>query len=98
MLSLVGKNAIVTGGSGGIGQAICKGLANAGASSVFAVDLYASKSLNLASNVIKLFDLDVSNEEQVRSFFQLAVNEGQPSIIVNAAGITRDGLLSRQTR
>ena len=94
--------AIVTGGSRGIGKAIATTLAARG----FQVYLtYVSKP-ELAEAVVdqivaaggkaRAFKLDVSHSDQVSAFFKEEI-KGKVSldVLVNNAGITRDGLLMR---
>eukprot|EP00127_Corallochytrium_limacisporum_P003696 Clim_evm28s152 gene=Clim_evmTU28s152 len=100
-LSLVGKTAIVTGATGGIGQAVCRALVSCGASTVYAADLKATGSdVFGGASAIRLHDLDVGSEESVKQIFDRACSEHDgvpPSIIINGAGITRDALLVRQS-
>ena len=49
--SLAGKSAIVTGGAGGIGSAICRTLADAGARVVVAYNSNQSRACELAANL-----------------------------------------------
>jgi len=95
--------AIVTGGSRGIGRAVCKALAAEGARVVVnffpgmeaEADTVVSeiKSLGgyataVAANVSRIEDVDRMVDQVVSEF-------GRVDILVNNAGITRDGLLLR---
>lgn len=82
---LKGKTAFVTGGTGGIGQAICERFAKEGAE-VIAADLQ-NKSAGQEDG-ITFVQYDVTSEETVISTFdQLAEKWGKLDILVNAAGI-----------
>lgn len=85
MSALEGKVALVTGGRGGIGQAICTRFASEGAR-VFAADLGRGEG-ELAEG-ISFLKLDVTKEEEAKAALS-EINEeaGQLHILVNAAGI-----------
>ncbi len=89
-LSLHGRCAIVTGGSGGIGRAVVQNLAEAGAK-VCSVDLPSTKS---PQGALIHLTADLSQEPSVEAIVQ-EVGEalGHPSLLVHCAGITRDGVL-----
>ena len=81
---LEGKTAFVTGGTGGIGAAICARFATEGAS-VIAADLNPSPALPAG---VEFRDFDVTSEATVISTFEsLAQQWPQLDILVNAAGI-----------
>ncbi|WP_409968789.1 3-oxoacyl-[acyl-carrier-protein] reductase [Bengtsoniella intestinalis] len=97
---LSGQTALVTGGSRGIGHAICVALAQAGANVVFS---YAGNA-TAAEETLRLLQSmdcnalavqsDVSDEAQVKDLIaQTTAAFGAIDILVNNAGITRDGLL-----
>ena len=98
-MSLQGKNALVTGGSRGIGRAICLELARRGAGVVFS---YAGNAAAAQETLAALKELgvearsfkgDVTDAEAVKNLVDTAVKElGGVHILVNNAGITRDGL------
>ncbi|MDQ7783383.1 MAG: 3-oxoacyl-[acyl-carrier-protein] reductase [Desulfomonilaceae bacterium] len=102
MLSLEGKTALVTGGSRGLGRAICLCLARAGA---FVVVNYARSSAEAEETLEKIRDaggsgrtaqFDVRNSEAVDQGITDILNDCDAiHILVNNAGITRDGLLGR---
>lgn len=101
-MSLVGKTAIVTGGSRGIGRAIALKLAKLGANVV----VNYTSSPDKAEEVVQMakdmgrdgmaIKADVSNGEEVQELIKL-VEEKFPSIdiLVNNAGITKDTLFMR---
>lgn len=85
MSKLEGKRAVVTGGCGGIGQAICRRFAAEGAE-VVACDV-ANLDLTPPSGVT-IQPLDVTDETAVADFFQAhGTDEAPLHILVNAAGI-----------
>ncbi len=99
---LKGKNALVTGGSRGIGRAICLRLAEEGAHVVIN---YASNE-DAAKEVLTLIEasggsgsllpFDVSDASSVKEKISGFIKESGPiQILVNNAGITRDALVAR---
>jgi NAD(P)-dependent dehydrogenase (short-subunit alcohol dehydrogenase family) len=81
---LAGKTAFVTGGAGGIGQAICERFAREGAE-VIAADLNQS-AVDIVG--VEYLEYDVTNEGTViATFEQLLRTWGKLDILVNAAGI-----------
>ncbi|CDF85074.1 3-oxoacyl-ACP reductase FabG [Pseudomonas sp. QL9] len=100
-MSLQGKVALVTGASRGIGQAIALELGRLGAV-VIGTATTASGAEKIAeylkANGVEGAGLvlDVSNDESVASTLEhIQQHLGQPLIVVNNAGITRDNLLMR---
>ena len=86
---LEGKVALVTGGRGGIGRAICDRFARERAV-VFAADLSAEGSIGAADGTSdsQFVKLDVTNEDSVKSAFAaVAAAHRRLDILVNAAGI-----------
>jgi 3-oxoacyl-[acyl-carrier protein] reductase len=99
---LSGQVALVTGASRGIGRAVALELAAAGAEVVVN---YAS-SPEAADGVVAAIEAaggrawshraDVGNEEQVEAMVKAVLERsGRLDVLVNNAGITRDGLLMR---
>jgi 3-oxoacyl-[acyl-carrier protein] reductase len=91
--SLAGKTALVTGGSRGIGNAIVRELAAAGASVVFGYRTGEDEAATLAADVgARALQADVSSPSDAA---RLVSDAGDVDVLVNNAGITRDGLLAR---
>jgi 3-oxoacyl-[acyl-carrier protein] reductase len=91
--SLDGKNALVTGGSRGIGRAIALELANAGASVTVGFHSGKDEAEAVAEEAGgRAVQADVSNPEEAA---RLVEDAGELDILVNNAGVTRDGLLPR---
>jgi len=93
--SLEGKNALVTGASRGIGQAIAAELARAGAAVVIGYRSGRDDAESLAAELGgRAVQADVSNADDAR---RLVEEAGDLDILVNNAGLTRDGLLARMS-
>ncbi len=81
---LKGKTALVTGGTGGIGAAICQRFAAEGAS-VIAADLQANGDL---PEGVEFMAFDVTSEAQIKeNYANLESRWEKLDILVNAAGI-----------
>ena len=99
-IDLSNKRALVTGATGGIGEAIAKALLAAGAE-VVVTGTRVEKLAELASepgttgNPIPI-PCNLGNPEDIRNLIsQVTELNGGIDILVNNAGITRDGLLLR---
>ena len=91
--SLEGKSALVTGASRGIGRAIAIELARAGASVVIGYRSGRDEAEALAAELgARAVQADVSNADDAR---RLVEEAGDLDVLVNNAGLTRDGLLAR---
>src|SRR5205807_10316791 len=86
---LDGKSALVTGGGQGIGEAICRRLASAGAR-VVVYDRSADSAGRVAHDINGLaFTGDVTSEPAIAEAFRRAEEAGSSiDILVNNAGIT----------
>lgn len=102
-MRLKNKVAIITGGAQGIGETTAKLFAQEGAKVVVA-DFNAEKGEKV-SEAIKadggeaiFFQIDVSNYEQAKKMIDTCVEEfGSVDILINNAGITRDGFLVKMS-
>ncbi|MGO9436317.1 MAG: 3-oxoacyl-[acyl-carrier-protein] reductase [Terracidiphilus sp.] len=104
MADLQGRIALVTGASQGIGRACAIELAKAGAT----VALAARNETKLAEVAAEIaaaggqaaaFGLDVASEESIKTGAKAVLDRfGKVEILVNNAGITRDGLMMRMKR
>jgi 3-oxoacyl-[acyl-carrier protein] reductase len=93
--SLEGKNALVTGASRGIGRAIAAELARAGASVVIGYRSGKDEAESLASEIGgRAVQADVSSAKDAA---RLVEEAGDVDVLVNNAGLTRDGLLARMS-
>jgi 3-oxoacyl-[acyl-carrier protein] reductase len=88
--------AVVTGGSGCIGAAIARTLARDGMSVALTFSTREKEaestveSLRAAGTRASAHQVDVTDEEQVRDFFDLlAQTTGTPAVVVNNAGVIR---------
>jgi len=100
--SLTGKVALITGASRGIGKEIALELSNLGAEVIInysSSDEKAEKVVNLikkSGGKDHKLKFDVSREDSVSSDFEEIIKiNGSIDILINNAGITRDGLLMR---
>ena len=102
MIDFTGKTAVVTGGSRGIGSAVAIKLAKCGANVVI---IYTSESEALEKTKAEIEETgvkyalkkcDVSNTTETKEVVDEIIKEfGSIEILVNNAGITKDGLLMR---
>jgi len=93
------KRALVTGGSGDIGAAICRKLAT----DKFHVYVHANHSLSKADKVVseirsaggsaQSIAFDVTNEVQTQTALQLMLAEGTLQVLINNAGIHNDAVM-----
>ncbi len=98
-----GKIAYVTGGMGGIGTSICQGLAQKGFTVVAGcgpsrnyqawLDEQAAKGFQFHASVGNVADWNSTEE----AFRKVAQEIGPVDVLVNNAGITRDGLFRKMS-
>ena len=100
MFDLTGRKALVTGATGGLGEAIARTLHAQGAT----VGIHGTRRERLDALAAELgervmiFPADLGDREAVRQLGQTAEAElGGVDILVNNAGITRDGLFVRMS-
>jgi len=94
--------AVVTGGTRGIGRAVAERLADRGAATIATYHADADAAGETAA-ALDAYDaptavrrFDVRDDEEVAAAFEAIAEEfGQPSILVNNAGIMRNALLVR---
>ena len=95
MSDLKGKNIIVTGASGGIGNSIIEKLNHAGAN-ILASGTRIEKLDKLKNEFanIKILKFDISQSDKIEEFIENATKElgGNLDCIVNNAGVTQDNL------
>jgi 3-oxoacyl-[acyl-carrier protein] reductase len=93
--SLEGKNALVTGASRGIGKAIALELARAGASVVVGYRSGKDEAEAVAEETGgRAVQADVADPAQAA---KLVDDAGELHVLVNNAGLTRDGLIARMS-
>ncbi len=95
LFDLTGKNALVTGGTHGLGMAIATGLAEAGAK-IIINDVFPEKLANAQKEYrekgieVSVYELDVTDEEAVERTIPVIEKEvGSVDILVNNAGIIK---------
>ena len=100
-MELNGKVALITGGAKGIGKIISEELSSQGAHVILG-DVNVAGAEKTAEEIkgrggeASAVQIDVSNAADVQSVFDSIIKEYKPvDIVVNNAGITRDGLLVR---
>lgn len=92
MKRLENKVALVTGGTRGIGRAICERFKSEGAT-VYAVDLSGE-----SKDGIDFLEMNVTDRNSIQKAVDTIIaKEGRIDILVNNAGITKDGLLGKTT-
>ena len=104
MSGLTGRVALVTGASQGIGRACALALAAEGATVALAARGEA-KLAEVRAEIVasggkaEVFALDIASEDSIRGCAKAVLERmGTVSILVNNAGITRDGLVLRMKR
>jgi 3-oxoacyl-[acyl-carrier protein] reductase len=100
MSNLENKNIIVTGASGGIGNAIIEKLNETGANILASgTRIEKLEELKKKYEKIKILKFDISQSEKIEEFIENATNElgGSLDGIINNAGITQDNLAIRMS-
>ena len=100
MFNLNGKNALITGASGGIGRAIAETLHASGARlTISGTRMEPLEELaNSLGDRVQIMGCDLSNGVEVENLYKGAQEKmGSVDILVNNAGITRDNLFLRMT-
>ena len=100
MFNLNGKNALITGASGGIGRAISETLHASGARlTISGTRMEPLEELaNSLGDRVQIMGCDLSNGVEVENLYKGAQEKmGSVDILVNNAGITRDNLFLRMT-
>jgi len=102
MKNNIKRTIVVTGGSKGIGRAICIAFAARGAAIYFNFrslepsGKQTSEAIAAAGGIAKGMRVDVASEPEVSKFFKMILDEtGRIDVLVNNAGIARDNLLLR---
>ena len=100
MNDLKGKNIIVTGASGGIGNSIIEKLNQAGAN-ILASGTRVEKLDQLKNKFenIKILRFDISQSDKIEEFIEDATKKlgGRLDCIINNAGVTQDNLAIRMS-
>ena len=88
------KKVIVTGGNRGIGKGIVLSLLDQG---YFVLATSRdSKKFDMSHQNLEVANLDVCDQASIDDFQQI-VNDFDPDILINNAGITKDNLFLRMT-
>jgi len=98
--SLAGKTALLTGGAGGIGEALALGLCAAGAETAVC-DVNFERACEVAAELTakghraKAFRLDLTDLQSIRQCVEsVAAESGKIDILINCAGVNkREGFL-----
>ncbi len=104
MKILVGKTALVTGGSRGIGEAIVRKFAEQGADVAFTYLSSEDRAKKVEADLkglgsnAKAYRSDASSYEQAEELVKAVLEDyGKIDILINNAGITRDTLMLRMS-
>jgi len=104
MTLLNGKNALITGGSRGIGEALVRSYAAQGANVVFTYRSSAERAekivndLSTSDNTIRAIQSDASSFSESEALMKESLDIlGTIDILINNAGITKDNLMLRMS-
>jgi 3-oxoacyl-[acyl-carrier protein] reductase len=92
------RRALVTGGSGGIGAAICRKLASAGCEVLVHANRQIEKAEELAAEIraaggqATVVAFDITDREATRAALEAIVDTGAVEVLVNNAGIHADAV------
>ena len=95
-----GKTCVVTGGARGIGKGIVETFVREGAARVWALDVNPADfvAIEKAMPAVRCATVDVTDSAAVNSLVaKIKEESGRIDVLVNNAGITRDGLLIRMS-
>lgn len=96
MFSLSGKRALVTGATGGIGSAIAASFVTVGATVIVSGSTAErAEAARERLGAHYAFGANLAQREEVDALAHAAEAEGPLDILVNCAGVTRDGLAMR---
>lgn len=98
------KRALVTGGSGDIGEAICLALANSG----LHVIVHANSNINKANDTVEKIksaggsaesiSFDITNQSTSQDSITALLEQGPIQVLINNAGIHQDAILAGMTQ
>ena len=98
------KRALVTGGSGDIGEAICLALANSG----LHVIVHANSNINKANGTVEKIksaggsaesiSFDITNQTSSQDAITTLLEQGPIQVLINNAGIHQDAILAGMTQ
>jgi len=94
------RRALVTGGSGDIGAAVCRALAHAGAHVIVHANAHLERAQQLAAELraaglhASAVAFDLADEAAVRAALDTVLDDGPIQVLVHNAGTHRDALLA----
>ena len=94
------KRALITGGSGGVGMAICQALAAADVHVIVHANRHLDRAQGLAAALVaqggraSAVAFDLASESSVHSAVAALLSDGPIQILVNNAGIHQDALMA----
>lgn len=104
-MSMEPKTVLVTGATGGIGQAVCQAFATEGCRNIAHTSHAPEKAQVLKTDLeargaqVLTVQADLRDEEQVREVFsQIRSQYGRLDVLVHCAGAAKDSLLLRQSQ